>query len=652
MKQFMLPQGMLFFKSKKNITYTPDNNRCISISDPDTILELINLGYQQYQSSDDLLASFLGNNYPHIKSGIPGGLSWLADSISRFNIYAKGFVPRPTIFFDPSASSAGATGTFLHPYATEAQLYNAIIGNMAGQVLGFKRGTTLRTSVNGLRIGQGAIGLGVYGSSAAPFYMVPYGDALALPVITGGQVRTDWVNTSGNLWQLTGITNNSDVYQSDVRLLKTSGAPAAAGQVQWSAGAGGTLIIWPYSNENPNLGQVEITLGLYAMHVAYAKNVTNSGYITIAGLDLKKSRLPTLAIDGTASGTPTLAGFNVYGCRVGQSGADDAGGNYVGDGIYAAGVDDTHRLSGEIMGNEMYDCLNNALEVSMTDGLHVAYNYGHDVGGNSVIEMYTSNANILVEKNIGKRAGGVTRLHTWHASGIWATDLNAAGSADATRLINVGNTLRFNYIEDCASKGMDLASQIASNTVGNSICHHNSIVQRTYGVSQSLAFQLASGQTLTAPTPLGWDISNNLVANMLQSSPATQYYFVSINTTKGIPGGSGNCYRSCNNNTVWNIVGGTPNQVARSTGIAAYQAVDVLQNAYVAPGFDAGSTQPDGTALPTSLPYDGNGYPLTGDTSVHSVVQLLAGTYTTYADGQANNISGNATPGCYDLPDT
>ena len=65
----------------------------------------------------------------------------------EFNIYDRGYVPNPTIFYDPDATTSLCLGTYRQPYNTLAQVNQRCVGNMAGQTLGIKRGSVSRGSV-------------------------------------------------------------------------------------------------------------------------------------------------------------------------------------------------------------------------------------------------------------------------------------------------------------------------------------------------------------------------------------------------------------------------------------------------------------------------------------------------------------------------
>lgn len=399
---------------------------------------------------------------------IPSGLSWITDSIPGIDLYAVGFSAKPTIFFDPSAVSSQGLGTFNNPFTTQAQLQAVCSGDMSGQVLGFKRGTTLRvTGVNGLE-------LDCYASAAAPFIMCPYGDSGSLPVISAGIPQTSWVNHSGNVYKVTGITKNTDVFQDTRRLFKktTLSGITSEGNSFWDSGTN-TLYAWFYESADPNKVVVETQGSDFALSLRYT-NTNQTGNIHVVGLDCCKGRNISLRITYPTinAAITSVAGLWIIGCKSGQAGFDASGLTTASDAMLLYGVSDTIRATNSMMiGNEGYDSLNNAFEISNTDGLIHDGNYGHDVGGNSILELWSSCSNTIVRNNYGIRSNGVGRIFAnYHAGGIWATVFNdVTGGTNRSHASFQGNRYEFNIIAE--SQGQHI--QIDGGT--NNKVYHNTL---------------------------------------------------------------------------------------------------------------------------------------------------------------------------------
>ncbi len=152
---------------------------------------------------------------------MPPSTPWLTDTMNGLDLYRLGFGMTPTIHFDPAAAETSRNlGTYQNPYTTTAQLQARCAGFMGGQVLGVKRGSFVR----------GTLALTCYGASGAPFVIVPYGDALAMPVFSGGTVRTAWsaYPADPRIWQLSGVAQAVDLFAEGERLFAVAGANLAA----------------------------------------------------------------------------------------------------------------------------------------------------------------------------------------------------------------------------------------------------------------------------------------------------------------------------------------------------------------------------------------------------------------------------------------
>ena len=402
---------------------------------------------------------------------MPPGLTWLQDSLPGYNLYALGFSAQPTIFFDPCATGSEGLGTYNNPFTTQAQLQLACKGDMSGQVLGIKRGTTLRvTGIDGLV-------LDCHGSAASPFIICPYGEAEALPVITAGVVRKDWTQHAGNVYQLAGVKQNTDVFQDEQRLWKKSTLAEVTGEgMAYYDAAASALYAWPYAGRDPNTVSMETQGADYALNIRYS-NVGQTGNVHVIGMDCRKARNISLRFSRPKvfAAMTAVSGLWFIGCRAGQAGYDASTLTTASDAMLLYGASDAVRATHSmIVGCEGYDALNNAFEVANVDGLIVDGNYGHDVGGNSILEAWSSCSNMLVRHNYGLRSATAGRLFTnYHAGGIWSTVFNdVAGGTNRSHAAFQNNRYEFNIIAEARGQHIQIdggnGHKVYHNTMFNS----------------------------------------------------------------------------------------------------------------------------------------------------------------------------------------
>ena len=402
---------------------------------------------------------------------VPPGLTWLRDSLPGFNLYALGFSAQPTIFFDPSAAESQGLGTCNNPFTTQAQLQLACTGDMSGQVLGIKRGTTLRVT------GTDGLVLDCHGSAASPFIICPYGEAEALPVITAGIVRTDWTRHGDNVYKLADVTQNTDVFQDEKRLWKKASLADVAGDgMAYYDAASNTLYAWTYDGVDPNTVSMETQGSDYALNIRYS-NVGQTGNVHVIGMDCRMARNISLRASRPKAyaAMTAVSGLWFIGCRAGQAGYDASALTIASDAMLLYGASDTVRATNSmIVACEGYDALNNAFEVANVDGLIVEGNYGHDVGGNSIVEAWSSCSNMLVRNNYGLRAGNAGRLFTgYHAGGIWSTVFNdVAGGTNRSHAAFQNNRYEFNIIAEARGQHIQIdggnGHKVYHNTMFNS----------------------------------------------------------------------------------------------------------------------------------------------------------------------------------------
>lgn len=401
----------------------------------------------------------------------PLGLSWINDTLPNIDLYVLGFSAEPTMFFDPSATASRALGTFSDPFTTQAQVQLACTGDMSGQVLGIKRGTTLRVT------GTEGLALSCYGSAAKPFIICPYGNATALPIITAGVVRSGWIVHAGSIYKITGVAQNTDIFQNDQRLWKKTSLAGITGEGMSFYDSGtSTLYAWAYGSIDPNTATMETQGSEFAVSIRYS-NVAASGNVHVVGIDARKGRNislragPPVVLDAITS----VSGVWFIGCRGGQAGYDAAGLTAASDAVLMYGVSDAVRATNCMMiGCEGYDCLNNAFETANMDGLIHDSNYGHDVGGNSILELWSSCSNCQVRNNTGERANSRGRIFTaYHAGGIWATVFSNVAGTTTSHAAFQGNAYDFNIIRDAEIQGIEIyggtGSKVRQNTFYNSV---------------------------------------------------------------------------------------------------------------------------------------------------------------------------------------
>lgn len=431
----------------------------------------------------------------------PRGMSWLPLGLYNVNFYVLGFSEQPTIFLDPSATGSKNLGTYENPFTTQDQVQLACSGDMSGQVLGVKRGSTLRVS------GANGLTLDCYGTAGKPFVVCPYGEDEKLPVITAGVIRKDWVQHSANIYKITGVTQNTDVFQDEKRLWKkTSLAGLTAEGTSFFDAATSTFYAWAYGSVNPNTVTMEIQGSDYAINVRYS-NIPATGQVHVVGMDCRKARNISLRASRPAvfSAMTSVSGLWFIGCTAGQAGYDAVGLTIASDAVLLYGASNAVRATDSmIIGCEGYDCLNNSFETANVDGLIHNGNYGHDAGGNTVLEAWSSCSNMKVSNNFGIRSSNTGRIFTnYHNGGIWATTYNdVAGGANQSHAAFQNNLYEFNVIAE--SQGQCI--QIDGGT-GNKIYHNT--LHNSAGTPTNRMLNLFSN--CRTPGTADADVSNNLL---------------------------------------------------------------------------------------------------------------------------------------------
>jgi hypothetical protein len=409
---------------------------------------------------------------------LPPSTPWLTDTLNGLDLYRLGFGMTPTIYFDPGAAETSSNlGSYQNPYTTLAQLAARCAGFMGGQVLGIKRGSFVR----------GTLALTCYGASGAPFVIAPYGDALPMPVFSGGTVQTGWTPYAADprLWQLSGVAQAVDVFENGERLFAVTGASLAAkiaalqafiaAPMAGAAGAfaldGAALYAWFADGAAPTLGQVETADAANAILISYP-DVAATGFVTVAGMAGIMSRYSAVSLaPANVVGTNAPAGLQLIACQAGRTGVQlDT--TLSADAFQVYGIDDAHRVSGlYIAGNYAFDTLNNAYEVAAVSGGTIERNIGWNAGGNSVAEMWALCSNLTVQFNRGYNdpLAGQRLSSSYHNGGVWRTNYSTVTGSASDDAKSGGNVVRFNYIQDPGNNGLDVLGGAGDQYYNNTI---------------------------------------------------------------------------------------------------------------------------------------------------------------------------------------
>jgi hypothetical protein len=472
----------------------------------------------------------------------PPSAPWLSDTLNGLDLYKLGFGLTPTIYFDPAANETSRNlGTYQNPYTTSAQVQARCAGFMGGQVLGIKRGGLVR----------GTLSLSCYGSSGAPFVIAPYGDALAMPIFSGGVVRTGWTAYSGDarIWQLGGIAQAVDVFEHGERLFAVTGANLAAkiaaiqafitAPIAGTPGVfaldGTTLYAWFQDGASPNLGQVETAEAANAIAISYP-DVAGTGYVTLAGMTGMMTRSSAVSLTpANASGTHAPSALQVVACQAGRAGAQlDT--SVSADGFQVYGIDDAHRVSGcYLAGNYAFDTLNNAFEVAAISSCVLERNIGWNAGGSSVAELWALCSDLTVQFNRGYNDPLASQRlsSSYHNGGIWRTNYSTVTGSASDDTKSGGNVVRFNYIQDPGNNGLDVLGGAGDSYYNNTVV----AARQGWGNGWYVRGADASGHSLT----------NNLFVN---AAPGAGFvFFGQIDAGVATPSLDGNAYANLTNAT-------------------------------------------------------------------------------------------------------
>lgn len=602
--------------------------------------ELIKARAARWNSSGTDLLGFSGADSGVIRSQrgypMPPGADWLTDSLHGFDIYGAGFVRRPTLFFDPTDPNGLALGTYNNPYRTLTQLQQAVSGNMAGHVLGVKRGSIARASA-----GTIGLNLAVYGTSAKPFYIVPYGDAEALPIITGGNVITAWtlVDAGANIWSYAMGATQNDVWQSGARLIKktwNTNAVTTLTTEGTSTYNSNTLYIRPFGGANPADGTFEVCVVDFAMTINYS-NVAATGNIIIAGLDVQKGRNATFQITrpATYATISTCDNIQIVGCKVSGGGVDTNASGLGRDALVLYGPTDAIRATNVyIAGNYFSDSMNNSVELAGVSGAIIEHNQAYQCHGHLIGELWASYDACIMRYNIGTDGSNYGRVcQKYSSGGIYFSNHYWDGATwdavDATNAKNTTSIAHHNLIVRPLIRGMLFTGGTAHKA------YHNTVVfdgDYHYGAGVSLSTN-GTGWVTSGTGAAGFvDISNNLFYWTADASARSfSKQDISVTGLGAAPTGDHNIYFSDQGSTSWNFkvkaafTAGADTDASFTNYKAAVASVSLDQNSF------SGHTGSGGNLTRTTLGMNETTFaPLATNTGLTS----LTGIGTRYQDGK------------------
>jgi hypothetical protein len=470
-----------------------------------------------------------------IQSSVSGAgaptAEWAVSSYTHYRAMwstLKPPVKTPTVYFDPGFVGSSA-GTISAPWATAAQVSAAISGVLtADVVLGIKRGSVLYDQLT----------INATGSTTGKLYIQPYGSGAA-PVIDGRALGVTWAPYSGNaaIWQSSSTPEISDVWLARAggnadRLHQVTGADLTAKIAALAAyiaspllhtsgasthHAGVTYAYFRDTNANPNVSAVVASKD-FGLRIPYTI-AAGCGNIYVSGIATRYSRDTGIAI--TASTYDAVSGtmnpIVVFGCRADYCGSGVAaiqGAGSAFDAILVNGQSATVRVGGGIVGCEMYDCINNATEISNTLGFVIAYNSAQVARGNSVSELWSSNSNakICYNRGVGAVVGNDQTGANYSGSGVWIANYSNVIGALRDNAQSAGNRVYGNYIQDARATGIVMAGQ-------NNIAEHNTIaMMSTSTISGNICLRFNGGATATG------NVARSNVCYLGQRVPAYGIY--------------------------------------------------------------------------------------------------------------------------------
>lgn len=496
----------------------------------------------------------------------------------------------PTLFFDPTAVGSSGVGTYANPFTNQTQLLayiNSIASggksNMAGKILGFKRGTI---------VNEGITLSSIYGSNSNPFLIVPYGDNLERPTISGLHASTGWVRTSTDnriwkkantynqqMWDSTDISDRTEYrrywMKSVINEAEAISALQTAGE-GYAAWVNGYSYIFPYDNVNANNGYILSTneqssvssSNTGVLSITYAA-LAGSGNIHVYGMQVYGARNYALGISKYSAGATSVNGLVVSDCLIGYAGIDSA----------SAGASDAMTIMGEsnsvratnciISNNYLFDANNNAIEIGAMNGAIIERNESKRIGGKTIAELWYSCSNTKIQYNIGRGVLNETRragLITFDNKGVWIPGytLGDGSEGSLSQASSINNTIAFNYMDECANAGGVVSIYTGQvNILNNTIVNNVPLTGQGYydNVIQLSAYATAGVYTDAT-------ITNNIIVN---KNYYNGHHIYSVNAGDIVRG---------DNNILWNDNGAAIRALFRgvtyntlATWIAAVNAV-------------------------------------------------------------------------------
>lgn len=423
--------------------------------------------------------SKLGLDYDPVPKGLG---SFFADTFNGINFFTEGFEKTPNVFFDPNASSSLGYGTYRQPFNSQAQIeayFTSIGGNFAGKVLGVKRGSRFQTVADFLS-------LNLSGTTSSPAYIVPYGDALALPLFDAASRKTDWVihdqtDPSNIIWKRTVISGGVPIwrgsvyastrmeyitYDASLTNLKAKGRG-------WMTHNTTTIYFIPVGNENPNDAEYYTSDSATALGIV-VKDIANKGGLIVCGMHAARGYgISLLFEDEGATGSSSNA---LIGCPMTDNGGPGVSGT--GNGLTMKGINQANpMLNSRVVANYGTRTEHNVMEFSHCTGFTVESNVGYD-NGDFLVELWSNCNNFTIRYN----RSDAPASHPYYGvvgtrnNGIVVEGKDDAGVANGTT--SVGNVAYGNLIIRTAISGlmvrrgeMDFYNNtvIATSTTGGTV---------------------------------------------------------------------------------------------------------------------------------------------------------------------------------------
>lgn len=490
-------------------------------------------------------------------------------------------------FYDPEATNSAGTGTLANPFNTPAQMMAALSAAASASrlygTIGIKRGTV--TKLNGTPWTVSITGSPI----GSQLKFVPYGDSLDLPVFDGNVTVTSWVQIQASpaIWRLTrnpitglAFTAETTIYQNGVRVWTRNGTSTAIGTGNTTTdpntvayatklidiiaqgpgtmfydngtgvgGVAGSLVFYPFNNENPNLGQVELASTDTCLQYT-PTNQTFMGNVLVEGIHFRGARNCAVSLGAALATGNAFDNISFNKCVVGMTGVDtgvtsrSATNAAAGSGFAINGPRQAARSRGcSVSESFAYTVLNNTVESSNTDGLDIYKNIGVDIGGCGWFEAYTACINTTVRYCYAQAdLYGFDRATSYKKSAGWITQFgtDASGAVVTDLTANANIQFHHNVAVDCL-QGMVVSG--GGNGGTNLIQYNTFLAKRELGGRLLGTATSAGALTLTAAATSAVDFSGNLYVFDAQNTVGGPV-FMECQTAGIFPTGNYNAYCS------------------------------------------------------------------------------------------------------------